>query len=116
GTAARYTIEVTVEDQFVTVDSSTGQVTSLVAVYNADGDLSFPAGATDSLLACEGQPLLDQSDSEAYNTFWTQPDTGLLPGTEIACWYHASVDPTGGGLGTEHWGIYFEDDPGFNFR
>lgn len=116
GTAARYTIEVIVEDQPVTVDSSTGQVTSLVAVYNGDGDLSFPAGATDSLLACEGQPLLDQSDSEAYNIFWTQPDTGLLPGTEIACWYHASVDPTGGGLGTEHWGIYFEDDPGFNFR
>ena len=117
GTEARYTIEVTVEDQVVTVDG-TGQVTSLVAVYNANGDLTFPATATDPLLACEGQPVLNQSDP-GYDAFWTQADTGLLPGepgTEIACWYHASVDPTGSGVGTERWGIYFEDDPGFNFR
>jgi hypothetical protein len=120
GTEARYTIEVTVEDQVITVndgvDGPPGQITSLVAVYNANGDLSFPTEATDPLLACNAQPVLDPSDS-GYNAFWTQPDTGLLPGTEeIACWYHASVDPTGSGLGTEHWGIYFEDDPGFNFR
>ena len=114
GTAARYTIEVTVEEQLVTVESD-GRITSLVAVFNADGDLSFPDTTTDPLQACLGQPVLDQA-AAGYDTFWTQPTTGLLPGTEKACWYHASVDPTGGGSGTEHWGIYFEDDPGFSFR
>jgi hypothetical protein len=114
GTDARYTIEVTVEDQLVTVDTN-GQITSLVAVFNANGDLSFPGATTDPLQACVGQPVLDQS-AAGYDAFWTQTDTGLLPGTEAACWYHASVDPTGGGSGTEHWGIYFEDDPGFSFR
>jgi hypothetical protein len=114
GTAARYTIEVTVEDQAVTVGSG-GQITSLIAVFNANGDLSFPDTTTDPLQPCVGQPVLDQS-AAGYDAFWTQPATGLLPGTEAACWYHASVDPTGAGSGTEHWGIYFEDDPGFSFR
>ncbi|HEY3427072.1 MAG TPA: hypothetical protein VGK83_00240, partial [Acidimicrobiia bacterium] len=116
GTDARYTIEVEVKDQLVTVNSSTGQITSLVAVYNTTGDLTFPSEASGPLQACLGQPVLDQS-AAGYDDFWRDADgVGLLPGGEDACWYHASVDPTGGGSGTEHWGIYFEDDPGFSFR
>lgn len=114
GTTARYTIEVTVEDQVITVDGN-GQITSLVAEYNPEGDLSFPSSTTEPLQACEGEPNLDIG-SAAYNTFWTQTDVGLLPDGENACWYHASVEPTSAGFGTEVWGIYFEDDPGFSFR
>ena len=114
GTDARYTIEVTVKDQLVDVDED-GRIMSLQAVYNVAGDLTFPVGAADPLQACLGQPILNDADP-GYDAFWTQTNVGLLPVGEDACWYHASVDPTGSEIGTEHWGIFFEADPGFNFR
>lgn len=114
GTSARYTIEVTVENQVVTVDGD-GQITSLIAEYNPEGDLSFPAGTTAPLAACEGQPNLE-AGTAAYDAFWTQADVGLLPTGEVACFYSATVQPTSAGFGTELWGIYFEDDPGFSFK
>jgi hypothetical protein len=56
------------------------------------------------------------TDQPAYDNFWKATNTGLLPTGESACWYRASVEPTSAGFGTEIWGIYFEDDPGFSFR
>jgi hypothetical protein len=116
--SARYTIEITVEDQQITVDGN-GQITSLVAVYDPAPELTFPDGADESALkACLDQPILDMGD-DGYDAFWQQDDAdgvGLLPAGESACWYHASVESTGSGVGTEFWGIYFEDDPGFSFR
>lgn len=114
GTQARYTIEVTAKDQAITVDEN-GQITSLEAVYNPEGDLSFPPETTRPLLACEGQPNLDIG-STAYVAFWTQTDVGLLPVGESSCFYSASVTPTGQDIGTESWGIYFEDDPSWAWR
>lgn len=122
-TSARYTIDVTVENQPITVASGptppAGTITSLVAVYNADGDLTFPAGSSDPLQACNTTPVLADDPStpgvNEYEVFWTQVDTGLLPAGETACFYHASVTPTSAGFGTEDWSIYFEDDPGFRF-
>ncbi|MGB8360946.1 MAG: hypothetical protein WCE80_06055 [Acidimicrobiia bacterium] len=126
-TNARYTVDAMVEDQAITVDS-TGMITSLIAVYNTDGDLTFPGGGS-ALKACNFAPVLGGSD---YTAFWEQDspvddgvlsggsgdNTGvnILPAGEIACFYSAAVSPTGPGVGTETWGIYFEDDPGLGFR
>jgi hypothetical protein len=134
GTQARYTIDVTVEDQEVSVDPS-GMITSLTAVYNADGDLTFPALSTLPLPSCQFTPITNPADA-SYDTFWQQEspvDNGVLPGgmgdnmgtpllpsSDTACFYMASVMPTGVDgttqIGTEHWSIYFEDDPGLGFR
>jgi hypothetical protein len=117
GTSARYTIEITVKNQAITVDATTGQITSLKAVYDPEPELTFPDGADESALkACLGQPALNMTDQPAYDNFWKATNTGLLPTGESACWYRASVEPTSAGFGTEIWGIYFEDDPGFSFR
>ncbi len=114
GTTARYTMEVTVKDQAIVVDGE-GTITSLTAVYDPAPALSFPDVSADlALQACEGTPELDPGP--AYDAFWTQADVGLLPDGETACWYRATVEPTGEDVGTEHWGIYFEDDPGLKFR
>ena len=114
GTTARYTIEVTVEDQAIVVEPD-GTISSLTAVYDPAPALNFPDVSADlPLQACVGTPELDPGP--AYDAFWTQVDVGLLPDGESACWYRATVEPTGEGVGTELWGIYFEDDPGFNWR
>lgn len=113
-TSARYTAEITVEDQALTVDGN-GQITSLIAEYDPSGDLSFPDESTAPLQACEGQPNLDSTDA-GYAAFWGQADVGLLPAGESACFYSAAVTPTSAGFATENWGVYFEDDPGFSFR
>jgi len=113
--SARYTIEITVDNQPIVVESD-GTISSLTAVYDPEPALTFPDGADESALqACLAQPVLD-TGAEGYGAFWTESDVGLLPAGESACWYHASVEPTGEGVGTEFWGIYFEDDPGFSFR
>jgi hypothetical protein len=109
-TRGRYKITITAEDQVVTTDGN-GQVTSLIMLYDPEGD-SEP---TDPLQPCEGQPMVD-SGAEGYEEFWTQEDVGLLPAGESACYYDVSLMPTGPGVGTEVWDIYFEDDPGFSFR
>lgn len=142
GIEARYTIDATVEEQQITVDTDPsnsipdGTITSLVAVYNETGDLTFPAASTDPLRACNFTPPTDSSGG-SYNAFWQQMSpvddgvlaagggdntgTNLLPTGEIACFYSASVTPTGldgsgNQIGTENWSIYFEDDPGWGFR
>lgn len=113
---ARYTMEITVDEQTIVVDS-TGTITSLTAVYDPEPGVGFPDTADETALkACLGQPLLDQSDLVAYQAFWQKTDVELLPSGESACFYHASVEPTSDGVGTESWGIYFEDDPGFSFK
>ncbi|MEX0863878.1 MAG: hypothetical protein WD269_03285 [Acidimicrobiia bacterium] len=104
---ARYTLELTVEDQPITTDGE-GQVTSLLMEYN---DGAF--GSSDTpLMPCLGQPTFSAA-------FFEQVDTGLLPDGEFACYYDVSVTPIGevGGdvFGTEVWSIYFEDDPKFSF-
>lgn len=114
GTTARYTIAVTVKDQAIVVEPD-GTISSLIAVYDPAPALAFPDVSADlPLPACEGTPEL--VPGAAYDAFWTQADVGLLPDGATACWYHASVEPTGEGEGTEIWGIYFEDDPGFGFK
>lgn len=114
GTTARYTIDVMVQEQAIVVDGE-GTITSLTATYDPAPALNFPDVSADlPLQACEGTPEL--VPGPAYDAFWTQADVGLLPDGESACWYSAFVEPTGEGLGTEHWGIYFEDDPGLRFR
>lgn len=142
GTDARYTIDVNVEDQLIDVDTDSsnsipdGTITSLVAVYNETGDLTFPAASTQPLQSCGFTPPTNDTDA-SYNTFWQQSspvDNGVLPGGggdntglnllptgEIACFYSAMVSPTGlngdgDQIGTEQWSIYFEDDPGLGFR
>lgn len=109
-TSARYTLEVTALNQAVT--TSNGQVTSLIMDYSPSGDFNVDSKG---LQACEGQPNLDES-SAGYTAFWEQADVGLLPAGETACYYSATVTPTAPGQGTEVWGIYFEDDPGFSAR
>ncbi len=100
---ARYTLDLTIESQPITTGID-GQVTSLVMEYN-DG-----FGSADRpLLPCQGQPVFDA-------TFFQQASTGLLPSGEFACYYGLSLTPTGNGVGTEAWSIFFEDDPDFNFR
>lgn len=126
-TNARYTVDATVEGQAITVDGI-GMITSLISVYNTNGDLTFPGGGS-ALKACNFAPILGGSE---YGTFWEQTspvddgvlsggsgdNTGvnILPAGEVACFYSASVSPTGPGVGTESWSIYFEDDPGLGFR
>ncbi|HEU4318875.1 MAG TPA: hypothetical protein VFS66_02200 [Acidimicrobiia bacterium] len=114
GTTARYTIAVTVKDQEIVVEPD-GTISSLIAVYDPAPALAFPDVSADlPLPACLDTPVL--VEGAAYNAFWTQADVGLLPENASACWYEASVAPTGDGVGTETWGIYFEDDPGFGFK
>lgn len=108
GTRARYTIVVEATEQAVT--QLGGQILSLEALYDPEGD----PDPTRPLLACEGQPVVD---GEGYEEFWTQADTELIPGVnETACYYSVQLLPTGDGVGTEIWGIYFEDDPSFGFK
>ena len=118
---ARYTLEVTVENQAITQDSN-GTITSLLAEYNFSGDLSFPTGGT-PVQTCRGQPITVRSGNEAaYDAFWSQTSPvqvdgiDLLPTGEIICWYLASVTPTGIDVGTEVWGFFFLDDPGLRFN
>jgi hypothetical protein len=111
GTDARYTIEIDVTNQPITIVD--GTITSLIAKYNLEGVLTLPNEANMPLKACLAQPVLSGA---GYDAFWTQGNVGLLPAGEIACWYHASVETTSAGFGTEHWGVYLEDDPGFSFR
>jgi hypothetical protein len=111
GTTARYTIVITLEEQEIT--GSAGQITSLFMLYDPEGN----PDPGEPLEACEGQPHLDtEGDPNGYAEFWTQEDVGLLPAGETACYYAASVMPSGPGVGTEVWGIYFEDDPSFGFK
>jgi len=116
---ARYTLEVTVENQAITQDSN-GTITSLLAEYNLTGDLSFPSGGT-PVQRCQGQPIIDQLDVD-YDAFWSQNspvqvgEVDLLPTGEIICWYLASVTPTGIDVGTEVWGFLFIDDPSVRFK
>lgn len=100
---ARYTMVLTIEGQLITTNAD-GVTTSLIMEYN-DG---FGSGDR-TLQPCNGQP-------EFTAAFFEQEDTGLLPDGEFACYYGVSLTPTGAGIGTEVWDIYFEDDPGFNFR
>ena len=100
---ARYTMVLTVENQTIMTDGD-GQTTSLVMEYN-DG---FGSGDR-TLRPCNGQP-------EFSAAFFEQDDTGLLPADEFACYFGVSLEPTGEGVGTEIWEIYFEDDPNFSFR
>lgn len=100
---ARYTMILTIEDQPITTDGD-GQTTSLVMEYN-DG---FGSGDR-TLQPCNGQPQFTEA-------FFEQNDTGLLPAGEFACYYAVSLAPTGEGVGTETWSIFFEDDPNFSFR
>jgi hypothetical protein len=55
---------------------------------------------------------------DEYEIFWTASEVGLLPVGEQACFYSVSARLTSSesATGVEHWGIYFEDDPGFSFR
>lgn len=116
---ARYTLEVTVENQAITQDTS-GTITSLLAVYNISGDLSFPTGGT-PVQRCQGQPITDQLDVD-YDAFWSQDSpvqvggVDLLPPGEPICWYLASVTPSGIDVGTEVWGFFLLDDPGLSFK
>ena len=100
---ARYTLDLTIEEQAITTGSD-GQVTSLIMEYN-DGFGS----ANRPLRPCLGQPVFTSA-------FFEQNDTGLLPSGEFACYYGVALTPTGNGVGTEAWSIFFEDDPDFNFR
>jgi hypothetical protein len=131
GTQARYTLEVTVPNQPITTSDGTdglieGTITSLVAEYDPNGGLSFPAISTFPLQACQVQPVLP--GEVGYSAFWTQDSplqavdsgTGLpvdvLPPGENICFYSATASPTGIGVATEYWGILFIDDPGVKFR
>lgn len=108
GTSARYTIDVEATGQTITMLG--GVITSLEALYDPEGD----PNPTRPLQACVGQPVLD---GPGYAAFWTQASTGLLPaGGETACYYAVQLLPTGPGIGTELWSIYFEDDPAFGFK
>lgn len=109
---ARFTIRIRLRNQPIESDSS-GQVTTLVMLYNAAGDLT----ALQPVRACQGQPVLDGG---GYDDFWSQEDVGMLPAGETACYFGAvstptGVDESGTTLGTEVWDIYFEDDPAFSF-
>ena len=110
GTSARYTIAVEVQGQTVSVDE-TGQITSLIALYDPEGD----SDPEIPLMACLGEPIDDPAEA-GYAAFWQQADVGLLPDGESACWYDSSVSTTGESIGTEFWRIYFEDDPGIAWR
>ena len=99
---ARYTLDLTIANQPITTGND-GQITSLLMVYN-DGFGS----ANRPLRPCLGQPVFTL-------TFFQQNSTGLLPSGEFACYYGVALTPTGNGVGTEAWKIYFEDDPNFSF-
>lgn len=107
GTSARYTMALTVEDQPIVTDN--GLIVSLGLTY----DPAAGANPTRTLQSCEGQPVLS---GEGYDAFWSQADVGLLPPDETACFYEVDLEITGAGVGTELWGIYFEDDPSFGFK
>lgn len=139
GTSARYTLEVTVEDQEVTTSSGgtgeppAGTITSLAAKYDLNGDFDF--GDATGLPHCQFTPPL--AGDANYDLFWGQNDpvddgvlsgsaadddtgTHLLPDGDSACWFSAGVSDIvtvdGTQYGTEHWDIYLESDPGFSFR
>jgi len=109
GTFARYTIQITLDDQPVASDGL-GLITTLGMTYDAAGGTP-----TTPLQACQAQPL-------STDAFWTQPapvqngGVNLLPTGETACYYGLTLTPTGVGSATEVWDIYFEDDPGFSWR
>lgn len=113
-TVARYTIVITLTNEAIT-GGSDGQVTSLFMTYD-------PAGGepTTPLQACDGAPVfMDDPETvgtDEYVEFWTQADTGLLPDGATACYYSVQLAPTGEDVGTEVWGIHFEDDPSFGFK
>lgn len=107
GTNARYTIAITVEDQPIVFEG--GVMVSLGLTYDPAAD----ANPTQTLLPCAGQPVLGGA---GYDAFWSQTDVGLLPAGETACFYQVNLDITGAGVGTEFWGVYFEDDPSFGFK
>lgn len=131
-TNARYTIAVTIDDQPITVSDGSGGVpagtiTSLVAVYNEDGDLTFPTATTKPLQSCQKTPPTTDPAETGYDAFWGQSDplqldgVNVFPDGESICFYDASVNPTGvdgsgNPIGTEEWLIVFEDDPGLGFR
>lgn len=132
GYVARYTFDVVVRDQEIT--TSGGQVTSLNAIYNDNGDLTFPDGG-DGVEACNGTPLLvNDPNNEDYEEYWIE-ETLRVPGTLETpimpdgddgnplpiCFYSASVDidgPDSDGVlrGTENWSFLIFADPGIGFR
>lgn len=107
GTSARYTMALTVENQPIVTEN--GLIVSLGLTYDA----AAGADPTRTLQSCVGQPVLS---GEGYDAFWSQADVGLLPPDETACFYEVDLEITGAGVGTESWGIYFEDDPSFGFK
>lgn len=113
-TLARYTIVITLSDEAIT-GGADGQVTSLFMTYDPEG-----GEPTTPLDACQGGPVLVDDagtlGTDEYEEFWTQADTGLLPDGDTACYYSVQLLPSGEGVGTEIWGIYFEDDPSFGFK
>jgi len=117
-TVGRYTIVITLDEQVITTDPETGQITSLIMEYSESGDFGLDSRA---LLACESEPPNDDPDDPAYQAADWTVNLGLLPEGESACYYDVSVTTTGTDsegttLGTEIWRIFFEDDPGFSFK
>jgi hypothetical protein len=106
-TDARYTMILTLKDQPITTDAN-GQTTSLIMEYNNG------FGGGDRTL----QPCLKVPDAADFvQNVDAQNPSLVLPSTaEFACYYGVSLKPTGPGVGTEVWDIFFEDDPGFSFR
>lgn len=107
GMSARYTMDLTLHGQPITF--SDGLISSLGLTYDAAGG----SNPTRPLLQCVGQPVLGGG---GYDAFWSQPDVGLLPAGETACFFNVELDTTGPAVGTEFWKIYFEDDPSFGFK
>lgn len=107
GMSARYTMDLTIHNQPIEVVD--GVIVSLGLTYDATGD----PNPTRPLLGCVGQPVLGGG---GYEAFWSQPDVGLIPAGETACFFQVDLDTTGSGVGTENWRIYFEDDPSFGFK
>ncbi|HEX6946825.1 MAG TPA: hypothetical protein VF246_05705 [Acidimicrobiia bacterium] len=107
GLSARYTMDLTIHGQAITF--ADGVITSLGLTYDPEGQ----PNPTRPLLECLAQPVLG---GEGYDAFWSQADVGLLPEGETACFFDVGLKPTGPGVGTESWKIYFEDDPIFGFK
>ena len=103
GSLARYTMILTLDNQPIMTES--GVTTSLIMEYNdgfGGGDLT--------LEPCNAVPQAADYTEDG--------DNGIVPDSEVhfACYFGVSLTPTSPGFGTEVWQIYFEDDPGFNFR